>query len=49
MVRPLWFMSDMAEQYYLAWVSMFDSSYMRHPCLCTCEGVVSKAFLRGEG
>ena len=26
MACPLWFMSDMAEQYYLAWVSVFDST-----------------------
>ena len=26
MVCSLWFMSDMAEQYYLAWVSLFDST-----------------------
>ena len=24
-------------------------SYMRHSCLCTCGGVASKAFSRGEG
>ena len=33
MVRPLWFMSDMAEQYYLAWVSVFDSTPRK--LLCT--------------
>ena len=33
MVRPLWFMSDMAEQYYLAWVSVFDSTPRK--VLCT--------------
>ena len=26
MVHPLWFMSDMADQYHLAWVSVFDDS-----------------------
>ena len=33
MVCPLWFMSDMAEQYYLAWVSVFDSTLRK--LLCT--------------
>ena len=33
MVRPLWFMSDMAEQYYLAWVSAFDDTPRK--LLCT--------------
>ena len=33
MVRPCWFMSDMAEQYYLAWVSAFDSTPKK--LLCT--------------
>ena len=33
MVHPLWFMSDMAEQYYLAWVSVFDSTPRK--LLCT--------------
>ena len=33
MVRPQWFMSDMAEQYYLAWVSVFDSTPKK--LLCT--------------
>ena len=32
-VRPLCFMSDMAEQYYLAWVSVFDSTPRK--LLCT--------------
>jgi hypothetical protein len=33
MVRPLWFMSDMAEQYFMAWVSAFDSTPKK--LLCT--------------
>ena len=33
MVRPLWFMSDMVEQYYLAWVSVFDRAPRK--LLCT--------------
>ena len=33
MVRPLWFMSDMVEQYYLAWVSVFDGTPRK--LLCT--------------
>ena len=33
MVRPLWFMSDMAEQYYLAWVSVLDGTPRK--VLCT--------------
>ena len=32
-VRPLWLMSDIAEQYYLAWVSVFDSTPRK--LLCT--------------
>ena len=35
MVRPLWFMSDMAEQYYLAWVSVFDGTPRK--LLCTWQ------------
>ena len=32
-VRPLWFMSDMAEQYYLAWVSVFDGTPRKLLCI----------------
>ena len=39
-VRPLWFMSDMAEQYYLAWVSVFD----RAPRKLLCTWHVDRAW-----
>ena len=42
-VHPLWFMSDMAEQYYLAWVSVFDST----PRKLLCTWHVHRAW-RGE-
>ena len=32
MVRPQWFMSDMADQYHLAWVSVFDDSPRKLVC-----------------
>ena len=32
MVCPRWFVSDMAEQYYLAWVSVFDSTSRKFLC-----------------
>ena len=32
MVRSQWFMSDMADQYHLAWVSVFDDSPQKLVC-----------------